>query len=221
MREFHVRRTARERYAIDPALLGVRGDLMFADIAAIRRLAARMNDDRAPGAPSVGAGEIGALGVIHEIGHLLIERLGATDGRPAMATALRDIRERLGDDADSVLDAFAAAFPGPGPGPEPAEHRLEELLLTRVANENPALGPLRELVDDRVLVEGSRYADVIAGLEASFGRGAQVDVPGAGRMSLIELMRAPARHAPTSLVGQLRYIRDHWTAILGDRKSVV
>ena len=190
MREFHVRRTARERYLIDPALLGVRGDLMFADIAAIRRLAARMNDDRAPGAPSVGAGEIGALGVIHEIGHLLIERLGATDGRPAMATALRDIRERLGDDADSVLDAFAAAFPVPGPGPEPAEHRLEELLLTRVANENPALGPLRELVDDRVLVEGSRYADVIAGLEASFGRGAQVDVPGAGRMSLIELMRA-------------------------------
>ena len=215
MREFHVRRTARERYAIDPALLGVRGDLMFADIAAIRRLAARMNDDRAPGAPSVGAGEIGALGVIHEIGHLLIERLGATDGRPAMATALRDVRERLGDDADSVLDAFAAAFPGPGPGPEPAEHRLEELLLTRVANENPALGPLRELVDDRVLAEGSRYADVIAGLEASFGRGAQVDVPGAGRMSLIELMRAPARHAPTSLVGQLRYIREHWTAILG------
>ena len=93
MREFHVRRTARERYAIDPALLGVRGDLVVADIAAIRRLAGRMNDDRAPGAPSVGAGEIGALGVLHEIGHLLIERLGTTDGHPAMVTALRDVRE--------------------------------------------------------------------------------------------------------------------------------
>ena len=54
MREFHVRRTARERYAIDDALLGARGDLVVADLAAIRRLAARMNAVRPAGAPSVG-----------------------------------------------------------------------------------------------------------------------------------------------------------------------
>src|SRR5512134_2860384 len=68
---FHVRRTARERYAIEGPLLGRRGDLVVTDIAAIRHLAARMNVDRPPGAPSVGAGEIGALGLIHEIAHLL------------------------------------------------------------------------------------------------------------------------------------------------------
>ena len=28
-------------------------------------------------------------------------------------------------------------------------------------------------------------------------------------------MRTPARHAPTSLAGQLRYVREHWGSILG------
>ena len=215
MRDFHVRRTARERYAIDDTLLGVRGDLVVADIAAIRRLAARMDADRPPGAPSVGAGEIGALGLLHEVGHLLVARYQAMPGRTTMATALHGVRQRVGEDADRVLDRFAAAFPGIGPEPEPPVERLEELLLIRVANENPALGPLRELVDDRILGEGTRYEDVIAGLEASFSQGPPIDLPGVGPASLIELMRSPARHAPTSLVGQLRYVREHWAAILG------
>ena len=51
MREFHVRRTARERYGIDDALLGARGDLVVADLGAVRHLAARMNSVRPAGAP--------------------------------------------------------------------------------------------------------------------------------------------------------------------------
>ena len=84
-------------------------------------------------------------------------------------------------------------------------HRLEELLLTRIANENPAVGPLRELVDDRPLANGTRYREAIAGLEATFAGGPPIDGDG---LSLIELLRPPARRAPTSLAGQLRYIRD-------------
>jgi hypothetical protein len=64
-RDFHVRRTARERYAIDDALIGIRGDLAVADMGAIRVLAQRMNEERAPEAPGVSAGEIGALGLLH------------------------------------------------------------------------------------------------------------------------------------------------------------
>jgi glycosidase len=214
MREFHVRRTARERYAIDDALLGARGDLVVADLAAIRHLAARMNSVREAGAPSVGAGEIVALGLLHEVAHLLTARFEAlAAGR--MAGALRDIRRDIGDDVDLLLDRFAGAFPGTGPEPEPADVRLEELLLTRVANENPAIGPLRELVDDRVLREGTRYDEVIAGLERAFAGGPDLELADGTRASLVELLRAPARHVPTSLAGQLRYVREHWSSILG------
>ncbi|MDH4141281.1 MAG: alpha-amylase family glycosyl hydrolase [Chloroflexota bacterium] len=212
-RDFHVRRTARERYGIDPGWIGIRGDLVVTDAAATRRLAARMNADRPAGAPGIVAGEIGALGLLHEIAHLLIDRYEATRRPGAMTSALADVRARLGPEADRLLDRFAVEFPGRGPDPEPAVERLEELLLIRIANENPAIGPLRELVDDRILADGTRYADAIAGLELSFA-GADEPIPGGG--SLIELIRAPARAAPTSLIGQLRYVRDHWAGLLGE-----
>jgi glycosidase len=214
MRDFHVRRTARERYDIGTSLLGVRGDVVVADPAAIRRLAARMNAERPPGAAGVVAAEIGALGLLHELAHLLIARQAAMPGGVSMAGAMTDVRRHVDDELDRVLDRFGSAFPGIRPEPEPALERLEELLLTRITNENPALGPLRELVDDRVLADGTRYDAVIAGLERAFG-GAGVELGDGSRVSLMELIRAPARHAPTSLVGQLRYVREHWGVLLG------
>ena len=215
-RAFHVRRSARERYAIEAALVGSRGDLLTTDLAAIRRVAARMNADRPFGVPSVLAAEISALGLIHEIGHLLIDRYDRQRGEASMVVALTVVRQRLGPaDTDRLLDHFVREFPGPDPraSPPPPEARLEELLLTRIANENPAIGPLRELVDDRILNEGTRYEAAVAGLERAFADGPPFG--GAGT-SLIELMRTPAREAPTSLLGQLRYIRSAWAALLGD-----
>ena len=74
-----------------------------------------MNAARAAGAPSVQAGEIGALGLLHEVGHLLIARYEA-DVRPgAMSEALADLETRLGPDAGRLLDRFGEEFPGAGP----------------------------------------------------------------------------------------------------------
>ena len=212
MREFHVRREPRERYAVAAPLIGSRGDLVVADLAAVRRLAARMNIERAAGAPSVSAGEIAALGVLHEIGHVLISRYEKNRRPGAMTAALKDLEAKLGREAARLLDRFGEEFPGRGPKPEPPAHRLEEMLLTRLSNENPALGPLQELVDDRALARDTSYAEAISSLESIFAAGPPSDVEG---VSLIELIRAPARHSPTSLAGQLRYIREHWAGILG------
>jgi glycosidase len=213
VRSFHVRREARDTYLIEEPLIGTDGDLVVADRAAIRGLATRMNRARVAGSPSVQAGEIGALGLLHEIGHLLIARYEA-DRRPgAMRAALADLDDRLGPDARRLLDRFGEEFPGPGTVPEPPLHRLEELLLTRISNENPAVGPLLgELIDDANLVETTRYRDAIERLELTFADGPPMED---GGVSLIELMRTPARHSPNSLAGQLRYIRANWHGILG------
>ncbi|MEX1170299.1 MAG: alpha-amylase family glycosyl hydrolase [Chloroflexota bacterium] len=212
MRDFHVRREPRERYAVADQLIGSRGDLVVADLASIRSLAAEMNRQREPGAPPVYAGEIAALGLLHEIGHILIARYEQRRVPGAIEAAIDDLQATLGPDATRLLDRFGHEFPGRGPDPEPPAHRLEELILTRIANENPALGPLLELVDDRPLARGTRYLEAIAGLEAIFSAGPPTDIEG---MSLIELMRTPARQAPTSLAGQLRFIRDRWGPMLG------
>ncbi len=213
VRAFHVRREPRERYVLDRPLIGTRGDLIVADIPGIRRLAARMNLLRPPGTPSIQAGDIGALGLLHEVGHLLIARYEVERRPGPMAEALADLEMRLGPDAERLLDRFGEEFPGEGPAPESAAHRLEELLLTWVANENPAVGSIRELIDDRALVEGTRYRDAITRLETTFSDGPPLDGEGT---SLIELLRLPGRRAPTSLSGQLRFIRANWHDLLGD-----
>ncbi|MEO8437078.1 MAG: alpha-amylase family glycosyl hydrolase [Chloroflexota bacterium] len=210
---FHVRREPRERYAVDRPLIGTRGDLVVADTAGIRRLAAQMNQMRPPGTPSIQAGDIGALGLLHEIGHLLIARYELEHRPGVMSVALNDLETRLGPDAGRLLDRFGEEFPGQGPEPETAAQRLEELLLTRVANENPAVGSIRELIDDRSLIEGTRYRDAIARLETTFSDGPPMDDDGT---SLLEMLRLPGRRAPTSLSGQLRFIRANWRDLLGD-----
>ena len=89
--------------------------------------------------------------------------------------------------------------PGPRPRAGAAAHRLEELLLTRVANENPAIGPLRELVDDRGLARGTRYGEAIAQPRVDASPTDRRSI-GDG-VSLLELMRMPAR-ARADLAGR-------------------
>ena len=218
MLDFHIRREPRERYGVTRPFIGSRGDLVIADLPGIRRLARQMNAERAAGAQSVSGGEIAALGLLHEIGHIMVARYERTRRPGLMQDALAELGTQLGGRAAHLLDQFGQAFPGRDPepgsdqGPEPPAQRLEELLLTRISNENPALGPLRELVDDRELARRTSYHDAIASLEGLFAAGPPSEI---GGLSLIELMRAPARHAPTSLASQLRYVREHWGSRLG------
>src|SRR3954453_2430971 len=214
VRDFHLRREPRDRYAVRRPLIGIRGDLVATDLAGIRRLAERMNRARGAGAPAVHAGEIAALGLLHEAGHLLIDHYETTVRPGAMADALAHIEAELGPDADVLLDRFADEFPGAGPDPDPPTERLEELLLTRIAEEKPALRASHELVDDRALAERARYDEAIAGLEAVFADRPPIEGEGQA-LSLIELMRLPARQAPTSLAAQLRFVRARWGVILG------
>ena len=228
-------RPARERYDPDLSLHRPDGSVAMGEGRIARALAARMNraraEDLAPGSPGIGAGELYALGVIHEVFHYLVERY-EDEARPeAVAAALAAVRAARGARrADGLRRAFLDDFPdrlagaagadgtagaegAPVAPAEPPESTLEELILTRIANENPAAAPLRDLFDDRPLAERADYEAAIATVDAFFA--AQ---PGFGPEgeTLLEMLRAPARHSPTSLAGQLRYIRERWGSMLGD-----
>ena len=100
--------------------------------------------------------------------------------------------------------ARAAARPARGAAAHPDRQR-EPGASGRCASSS-TIGSLRE---------GTRYDEVIAGLERSFAAGPAMELADGTRTSLVELLRAPARHVPTSLAGQLRYVREHWGSILG------
>jgi hypothetical protein len=208
---FALSRTARSRFGVDGAPPTDRGHLRVRDRSGVRKLAARMNEEREAGSPPAQPGEIVALGLLHEVFHLLVERY-EDDADGSLEGAATDLERQLRDGAGKVLRGFETEFPTGGK-PEPPPEVVEELLLTRVANENPAAMPIRDLFDDRPLAGATPYEQAIAALEASLGDGPAFGPEGE---TLLELLRAPARHAPGSLAGQLRYIRERWRGMLGD-----
>ncbi len=209
---FALSRTARSRFGVDGALATENGHLKVLDRSGVRRLAARMNETREPGSPPAQPGEIVAMGLLHEIFHLLVERYEDEAAKGTLGEAADELEARLRADARKVLRGFTTEFPTDGK-PEPPPEVVEELLLTRVANENPAAMPIRDLFDDRPLATATPYEKAIATLEASLADGPAFGPEGE---TLFELLRAPARHAPGSLSGQLRFIRERWRGLLGD-----
>jgi glycosidase len=240
VRQLHVSREARQRYGLGEALFGLRGSVLVADLARARQLAARMNRARAlgdaPGTPTIAAGELGALGILHEIFHHVVRRYDERLSPGALRDAVTELEEELGGRRLArVLARFAAEFPDgaapvpahdePPPGePKPGEPKpvpgspearaqeLEELLLLALTNGNPAAEPLRELFDDAPLAAATDYPLVISRLEELLDSGP----PLPGGESLVSMLRAPALASPTSLAGQLRYIRQRWAGLLAE-----
>ena len=189
---------------------------LAADIAAARLVANAVNATRRAGEPSIQAGELAALDLLHEIFHQLVDKVGEMEAAASMPAATGAVEEALGEPAlDGLLDAVADEFPDVAGRTEAG--RLEELLLLRIANENPAARPLRDLVDDSPL-PGQERAGAMASLETYH---AALTPIGPDGETLVELLRAPARAYPTSLAGQLRYVRDRWRGLLGDALDVL
>ena len=192
------------------ALAGAASRGLAADIVAARRVAAAVNRTRRAGEPSAQAGELAAFDLLHEIFHLLVVKAAELVPDTSMTASTEAVEEVVGEPVlDDLLEAVAEEFPDVDDRPPPV--RLEELLLVRVANENPAARPLRDLVDDTPLPAEPRTATMTA-LEAYQG---DLTPIGPNGETLVELLRAPARAHPTSIAGQLRYVRDHWRGLLG------
>jgi glycosidase len=233
-RAFAVVADARRSLAIDDELFAPEGPLAFTDEEDAQRLAAAVNEARETRAypeRAVSAGDLMAAALIQEVIRVVLERSAGAPGDRSLSTAAEQLAADLGEqEAKTLLRGFATWYP---PTPvyrgdvAPETHldastrdkpnrriAVEELIMLRLANENPGFERFVELCDDGLLEQGSRYEEAIAALEPFFA-----DLPGdePGGGSLFELLRAPMRASPTSLLGQLDYIRSNWAVLLGDR----
>ncbi|MGD8439965.1 MAG: alpha-amylase, partial [Holophagae bacterium] len=232
--ELHVSRRARDRYGFDQALFGSNGSVVFADFRAARLFADRMNAHRdvvAHPERAVRASDVNALGLIDEMVHVVLARYRATVRPTLFAELLSDLENELGPGGVAeVLRVFVDEFPplavyrgeidveaylsASTAGTPNRELALEELVLLHLANSNPAFAPFRELFDDSRLRRETDYGSCVEVIEAVFaGR------PGLeeGGQTLLDLLLAPVRAAPTSLQAQLAFIRGAWAPYLGEQ----
>jgi hypothetical protein len=245
MMEFHVSRRVRDELGLDTSLLRTTGNLIIPDFAATRSLA-RLINERMDAAllpeRNVKAGRLNAMALIDEILHDMARLYREGPAPAAFSEALAAMEAEVGvAELGRLLHGFVREFPplavyrgeidegawlDAAPGGVPNKLlAVEELLLLRLANENPAFGPYRFLFDDGTRPEGEAplasslaerpaYAAALGALEKCFGL---LPKFGPENDDLVSLLREPMRASPYSLPGQLDYIRKHWGLILGER----
>ena len=100
------------------------------------------------------------------------------------------------------------------------EAALEEILLLWLANQNRAFSPFKELFDDQKLGTATDYQKVTAELGAYFAGRPAIPLdegnPNSEKVSLLDMLKAPLLAAPDSLNGQLAFLRQNWSNLLGD-----
>ena len=114
--EFHVSREARDRYQFDDSLFSLNGSVVFANFRAARLFAQKMNQRRDlinyP-EQAVRAGQINAMGLIHEITHYVFKMY--RDEHPGMMQeALASLTARLGTAGVDVLSMHSHRWPCTG-----------------------------------------------------------------------------------------------------------
>jgi glycosidase len=236
MMEFHIARKARERYGFAESLFSYTGNVVFANVAACREFAHRINkvrDVEKHPEQVVHAGQLYAMGLIDEASHILMARYREQFDPAVMSSALEYFSAKVGAEAlDKMLLAFVEQFPGISvirgietprqwleKGSGETSHRaaaLEELLLLWTANRNEAFQPFGELFEEKTLAEKTVYHQVTKQLPDYFATRPLIPLPNAKPMNLLELLRAPAVGAPRSLADQLALIRKLWKPLLGD-----
>ncbi|MBT8379660.1 MAG: alpha-amylase [Ignavibacteria bacterium] len=225
--DFHISRAAREKYKIDKSLFSITGNLIVSDYQQARILAEKINSKRKEEGLTdyfVTAGQINALGLLHEIFHLLIRKYEEEDNPRVFRKVIDQLTiELTQSDLDKTLLAFADEFP-PLPvynnditateylrdktGEKPnSEIILEELILLHFENSNPASANLRELYADDNLVVKSKYKKLIEKTEEFFEK----EIPSRlGGLHLFKLLKKPISLNPNDLEKQLDFIRTEW-----------
>ncbi len=235
-REFHVSREARDSFGLDDSLFSVHGAALFADLGAARRAALQMNRARDVARfpeLAVRASDLYAAGLLDELLHLMVQAYRERVSERLFADALAMLTETVGPEAlDDALHVFADLFPatpvyrgeqtaaeylaGETDGVPHRQVVLEELLLLYLANQNQALGRFVTLFNDRALAEKTAYKEVVSSLRDFFAAPERC-LEGE---SLFDTLRAPALASPSSLSGQLEYVRARLLPLLGDRADV-
>ncbi len=231
-REFHVSRKIRDACELPGSLFSVTGNVVFADFHAARDFAHRLNqlwDAANHPERAVSASRIYALGLIDEVLHLVVANHCRQCAPRLWSQVFGLLGRDLGEEqVDRVLSVFVEEFPpsavyrgemtgadylvGQTDGVANRDVAMEELVMLWLANRNPAFAGFRELFDDGVLRRDTKYVAALEQVETILGGSA---TGGAAGETLLDRLYAPMRAAPTSLEGQLEFVRGLWATFLG------
>ena len=237
--EFHISKAVRDACKFDQSLYSSSGNVIFANLKAVQEFQLKLNalfDKRDEKEKRVSTGALNAMGLIDEIFHFVCMLFRKNKSPLAFTNLLNDLDTSFGkDEMDNLLLLFMEEFPptavyqkkltnkdylmqscidtGTGKQRDNREQVLEEMILLHLANENPAFHPFAILFDDHKLTQNVNYIKTWNQIKAYFKT---QPVFGTKNNDLITMLKEPVVASPTSLKGQLDYIRQNWGTLLGE-----
>jgi glycosidase len=237
--EFHISRAVRDACKFDQSLYASSGNVIFANFQAVQSFQLKLNalfDERDEEEKKISAGSLNAMGLIDEIFHFMCMLFRKNKAPLSFTNLLADLDDSFGKgEMDTLLIQFMNEFPptavyqkkltnedylfqtcfdpATGKQRDNREQVLEEMILLHLANENPAFHPFQILFDDQKLSLNANYIKTWNQIKAYFKT---QPVFGDMNNDLITMLKEPVVASPTSLKGQLDYIRLHWGTMLGE-----
>lgn len=228
---FHVSKESRQKYEFEATLFSLVGDLIISDAKTARKLTEKINKKRREEGRHtelITVGQLNALGLMHEIFHLLIRKYEETDNPGVFGRNLEFLDGTLtGEEVDKILLAFVEEFPPLSVYKneiKPAEYLsgntanktnreiiLEELILLNLENANPSTNQLKELYSDEKLVKNTKYNELLDTSEKFFEKEKPVGKAG---LNLFTFLRRPITASPYNIHEQLEFIRSNWSEVL-------
>lgn len=222
---FHVAKDSRIKYKLEENLFALKGNLVISDFPTARLISEKINSVRREEGRfelQVTAGQINALGLLHEIFHLLIRKYEENNNAGVFKNSIDYLKNNLTEtELDKTLLKFVEEFPplpvyqnkikatdylkGKTDNKDNREIILEELIILNLENINPATHQLKELYNDEKLTKETKYKDIIEQTEVFFE-----NEPKIGGFNLISFLRKPIIQSPYNIEEQLDFIRSNW-----------
>ena len=228
---FHVTKDSRIKYKIEENLFSLKGNLVISDFRTARLLSEMINAvrrDEGKFELQVTAGQINALGLLHEIFHLLIRKYEEDNNKSVFKNGIDYLKNNLTEEElDKTLLKFVEEFPplsvyqnkvkaieylnGKTDNKDNREILLEELIILNLENINPATHQLKELYTDEKLAKETKYKEIIVQTELFFEK-----EPKIGGFNLLSFLRKPIIQSPYNIEEQLDFIRIIWNVFIDE-----
>jgi len=227
---FYVNRNARELFHLtDPEFLSLPASGQESFKTAEKHASiinAFLKKQKGEEAKPVLPAQFHGMKLLHELFHYIMTSSMAVRQPTLLESAYEKFEHELSkEQSTEYLTRFISAFPTQQiyAGSEAPltwlsqqnnkKYLLEESFLVWLNSQNPALDQFSDLLTDQKVMGEEAYRKLILTLRTSMKAMGPL---GTGDTDLVELLTEPIRHAPSSILEQLRYIRLNWSDLLGD-----